>query len=541
MKKPPVLAGLFVGFLLTIALTAILYASNRVAGLPFLPFDAFDWGTRRLPGALVTFGIDTMVGVVRALNVGETSAVAKTAERLVALIGFVAIGTVAGGIAFIAMAWRSAGWRIVGLGVGMVVGLLLALTTFGRSSTSSFPALVRAGWAVVVWLAWGWTLAWAYARLTVGSASARAAASADPYAERVDRRRFVVRLGGATAVVTVGGAVVGALAGGRRRGAVAASSGGGEPWSATHPLPNAGAAVEPVPGTRPEFTPLDRHYRIDINTTSPVVDGDAWRLHVGGLVDAPLSLAIDDLRAFEPRDQFVTLACISNPIGGSLTSTTRWTGVSLATVLERARLRPEATHLRMRSVDGFHEVVALDVVRADPRVMLTYAWDGVPLRIEHGFPLRIYIPDHYGMKQPKWIESIEAIAEWEPGYWVTRGWDREARMNATSVIDAVGTDMMLSQADASTVVPVGGIAHAGARGISRVEVRVDDGPWEPAELRAPLSGTTWVIWRYGWRFSEGQHRLTVRSFEGDGTPQVERMRPVRPSGATGLHSKEAML
>ena len=119
--------------------------------------------------------------------------------------------------------------------------------------------------------------------------------------------------------------------------------------------------------------------------------------------------------------------------------------------------------------------------------MLAYAWDGVPLPVGHGFPLRIYIPDVYGMKQPKWIESIEATDHWEPGYWVVRGWDKVARMKATSVIDTVGMNMKIIYADRGTLVPIGGIAHAGARGISKVEVRVDDGPWQQAALRTPLS------------------------------------------------------
>jgi hypothetical protein len=192
-------------------------------------------------------------------------------------------------------------------------------------------------------------------------------------------------------------------------------------------------------------------------------------------------------------------------------------------------------------VDDFHETVALDQVRADPRIMLTYAWDGLPLPAEHGFPLRIYIPDRYGMKQPKWIRSIEAIDHDEAGYWVQRGWDAVARMRATSVIDTIGANMMLIEANQATRIPIGGIAHAGARGISRVQVRVDGGEWQDAELRTPISPTTWVIWRYEWPFQAGDHTFTVRCFEGDGTPQLETRAPPTPSGATGLQSRQVML
>ncbi len=167
--------------------------------------------------------------------------------------------------------------------------------------------------------------------------------------------------------------------------------------------------------------------------------------------------------------------------------------------------------------------------------MLAYAWDGLPLTAEHGFPLRIYLPDRYGMKQPKWIERIEALSDWEPGYWVRRGWDRDARMKATSVIDVVGPEPMRN-AQGELVVPIGGIAHAGTRTISRVEVRVDGGEWEPAELREPLSPMTWVLWRYEWPFSAGNHTFEVRCFDGQGAAQLTDRAPPHPSGAQGLHS-----
>jgi DMSO/TMAO reductase YedYZ molybdopterin-dependent catalytic subunit len=317
---------------------------------------------------------------------------------------------------------------------------------------------------------------------------------------------------------------------------------GGEPmrWSATHPLPNANATVQPAPGTRPEFTPLDRHYRIDINTIPPKIDERQWRLQVTGLVEKSLALTLQDLRRYDPMHQFVTLSCISNPVGGDLIGTTRWTGVSLQRLLPDLRLKPGATHLKIRSADQFFEVVALDAIKADPRLMLAYAWDGVPLTREHGFPLRIYIPDIHGMKQPKWIESIEVTDRWEPGYWVQRGWNKVAQIHATSVIDTVAVDMTIIGAGRK-LVPIGGIAHAGARGISKVEVQVDDGPWELAELRTPVSPLTWVIWRYDWPYQQGKHTFTVRCYEGNGTAQIATANPPEPNGATGLHGRSMML
>ena len=298
--------------------------------------------------------------------------------------------------------------------------------------------------------------------------------------------------------------------------------------------------MKPVPGTRPEFTPLERHYRIDINTIPPTVNERQWRLKVTGLVEKPLALTLDELRRYEPLDQFITLSCISNPVGGDLIGTTRWTGVSLQRLLPALRLKPSGSHFRIHAADGFFEVVPMATIRADQRVMLAYAWDGVPLTTEHGFPLRIYIPDVHGMKQPKWITGLEVTDHWEPGYWVERGWDKVAQMKATSVIDVVGMDMTVIGAGLGKLIPIGGIAHAGARGISKVELQVDNGPWQPAMLRTPLSGLTWVIWRYEWPFEHGTHTFTVRCYDGQGTPQIVAKAPPEPSGASGLFSKTQM-
>jgi DMSO/TMAO reductase YedYZ molybdopterin-dependent catalytic subunit len=535
--------GALVAALLTASLISVLYLGWKVAGLPFVPFDFFDWMTRILPGQVLAAGIDAMVTVIRTLNIGPTAATAKTAEHAMAIASIFFAGVIAGTILFsIIRAVRGRYALTLGIGLGIALAVPLLLISYQVGQTASINPGLSAVWVLGTVLLWGAILGWACRQVLPVTASVVLVAgrlAGEDAVERIGRRRFLVRLGGATAVITVIGAVVGELSEAKRR-QLGATTGKDLLWSSTHPLPNANADVKPVAGTRPEFTPLERHYRIDIDTSPPIIDPRQWRLKIDGLVEKPLLLTLDDLQRFESMHQFITLSCISNPVGGDLIGTTRWTGVSLQRLLPSLRLQAGATHLKIRAADGFYEVVSLETVRSDERVMLTYAWDGVPLLPEHGFPLRIYIPDIYGMKQPKWIESIDVTDHWEPGFWVHRGWDKDARMQATSVIDTVGVDMTIINADHSRSVPIGGIAHAGARGISRVELQVDDGPWQEAALRTPLSRLTWVIWRYEWLFDHGTHAFRVRCYEGNGALQVAAPSPVEPSGATGLYSKTEM-
>jgi DMSO/TMAO reductase YedYZ molybdopterin-dependent catalytic subunit len=278
------------------------------------------------------------------------------------------------------------------------------------------------------------------------------------------------------------------------------------------------------------LTPTNEFYRIDIDTEPPVIDGNTWSLKVSGLFDAPRNLTLADLQAYPPVTEPVTMSCISNPVGGDLIGTANWKGAPLHMVLADLGLRPEAKALSIQAADGFYESVTLADLQ-DPRTLLVYAMNDQPLPVPHGFPLRIYIPDRYGMKQPKWITSIEAVAKRGNGYWVDRGWSLEARPQIVSVIDQVTVKPENGR------VPVGGIAWAGARGIRSVEVQVDGGPWNAAALiTPPLGPLTWVQWRYDWPAVSGQHTFTVRATDGTGTLQVAEVQDVAPDGATGYDS-----
>jgi DMSO/TMAO reductase YedYZ molybdopterin-dependent catalytic subunit len=483
--------------------------------------------------------IDTML----ALNIGVADT-AKTAEQISAVLQFLLIGVVVAAAAFALFhARRSRPDRLTGLAIGALFGLPLVAISVAIGQGTAGPAVSLIA-LLALFLAWGAALVWSYNRLDAPLASEPAAVG-EASVERLDRRQFLIRLGAATATITVAGAGVGNLLAqaSRRRleETLAETAAHNAETSSRIAFPNANDPVVPVPGTRPEYTPLKDHYKVFIRTEPTVIDGATWLLPITGLVDNPLMLTLDDLRNnYTARDQYVTLSCISGRVGTDLIGTTLWTGVSLQELLADLRPAADAKYLFITCGDGFYETVSLDLIEQDERIMLAYAWDGQPIPSDHGFPLRIYIPDRFGMKQPKWITSIEVTDQYIEGYWVERGWDEVARMNATSVIDVVAVDHIIENGD-QRLVPVGGIAHAGARGISKVEVSVDDGPWQEAQLRGPLSETTWVLWRYDWPFEAGDHTFRVRCAEGDGTPQIEEPRGARPSGSTGIHKREADL
>ena len=544
MSRLAVGTGALVGVLLTAPLIALMYLGKELVGLPFVPFDLFDWATRVLPGWLVTFGIDLMIDTMLLLGISVPDA-AKAAERLISIIQLLAIGVVAGVVFFAIMRLRSSRPdRQVGLVAGAILGLPMIAISIAIGGSEREPILSIL-WLLALFLVWGVALREGYIRLGVVRDEDAAPEAPAASVRVLDRRQFLIRMGGATATITVASTALGSLlaAAARREldeelGATMAHE---IQASTGAPFPNAGDPLMPAPGTRPEYTPLKDHYKVFIRVEPTIIDGETWTLPIMGAVENPMTLTLDDIRNnYDSHSQFVTISCISGRIGTDLISTTHWTGARLQDILEDVKPTDKARYLYITSGDGFYETVDLDLIASDERIMLAYDWDGNPIPLDHGFPLRIWLPDRFGMKQPKWITGIEVAEEYKDGYWVERGWSKEAIVKATSVIDTVAAHAAYER-DGQTLVPVGGIAFAGARGISKVEVRVDGGPWQEAMLRMPLSETTWVIWRFDWPFQSGRHEFEVRCAELDGTPQIEEEQGNRPNGATGIHSKSARL
>jgi DMSO/TMAO reductase YedYZ molybdopterin-dependent catalytic subunit len=540
VRRPSLLLGAILGGLSSLPLIAIAYLGEQWAGLPFVPFDLFDWLARVLPGEIITRGIDTIVRLVAALGLGPTSVAAKHIEQLLGLC-LVVIGGVLVGLV-VSLLLRDRPWpgSVVGAGVGLVVFLLVGGVEAGLALPLRRHPVESLLWLAILIIGWGGLLGMC---LTERRLAERRALTAEA---RAARRTFLGQfVGGCLGIALVAWGLARAVGAQERRTGAGqplsrggSAAGSGRPAEGPGvPLPEARMAeairdrVPPAPGTRPEITPTPQFYRVDIDTRPPRIDAASWAVQVSGLFDHPRPLRMADFLAYPAVSQPITLCCISNPVGGDLIGTTIYTGVPLRVVLRDLGLKPEARALEIHSADGFFETVTLEDM-LDPRTLLVYGMNGVTLPAAHGYPLRIYIPNHYGMKQPKWVTAMEAVSRPDSGYWVDRSWSRQARPQILSIIDSVAVDHIQNGK-----VPVGGIAWAGDRGIRKVEVQVDSGPWAEAVLRTPpLSPLTWVQWVYAWPRESGRHTFRVRATDGTGALQIEASHGSYPDGATGYHS-----
>ena len=292
-----------------------------------------------------------------------------------------------------------------------------------------------------------------------------------------------------------------------------------------------------------EVTPVDNFYRVDVNIFPPSVNSSTWMLPISGLVDNPLTLTYEQLVAMPSQDQYNTLECVSNNVGGDLISTAKWTGVKFKDILAQAGVQDSATYVVFRGTDGYDVGIPIQKAMEDGTI-LAYQMNGVPLPTEHGYPARMIVPGYYGMMNCKWVTGIELVAETFQGYWQVRGWINEAQYETSSSIVTPGAaqvDDRFNIAAATSVpmglTPIAGIAFAGDRGIQKVEVSTDGGnSWTQASLKDPLSGFTWVLWTADWNPpSTGEYRIAVRATDGTGAVQTAVMASPFPGGATGYH------
>ena len=409
----------------------------------------------------------------------------------------------------------------------LAIGALLVLGAVGAAAAASRPGNGIA--SILSSLAATAAGLLAYVRLR--DAAGLDAGPGPPTIPAYDRRRFL-RAGATAAGIAVAAGGIGRMLASRAGAADSRAAARIPPPIEPTPSPPPDPSFD-VPGVSPYRTPNADFYRVDTSLFVPSVDAAAWSLRVHGMVERELRLEYADVLARPMIERDVTLACVSNQIGGPYVGNATWVGTRLADLLDEAGVHPDATQLVSRSVDGFTIGTPTAIVMDGRDAMLAVGMNGEPLPLEHGFPVRIVIPGLYGyVSATKWLVDLELTTlEAYDAYWIARGWAKEAPVKTQSRID---TPRPGARVDAGSV-PVAGVAWAQHRGIYRVEVRVDGGPWREATLGLRGSIDTWRQWLYRWDATPGRHVLAVRATDGDGRLQTDDRAAPFPDGATGYH------
>jgi DMSO/TMAO reductase YedYZ molybdopterin-dependent catalytic subunit len=307
-------------------------------------------------------------------------------------------------------------------------------------------------------------------------------------------------------------------------------------------VPNAVTMAPPVPpDVQPKGVALPSFitsnadfYRIDTALVAPQVSRNEWRLRIHGMVDREITYRLDDLAAFEVVEKVVTLTCVSNPVGGDLISNAVWRGYRMRDLLARAGIQRDADMVLSTSVDGFTAGTPVEALTDARDSLLAIAMNGEPLPVEHGYPARLVVPGLYGyVSATKWVTDVELTRfDRAKAYWTRLGWSARAPIKTESRIDVPRSGQRVSVGP----VTFGGVAWAQNRGVRAVEVRIDDGPWQQAELGANYSNDTWRLWSYRWTASAGSHTMSVRATDNTGAVQTSEQTSVMPDGATGWHT-----
>ncbi len=364
--------------------------------------------------------------------------------------------------------------------------------------------------------------------------------STDPVfrkATKVDRRQFVA-MGGGTALASVATAWIGRSLQSNEKATETRKQ-------VTLPTPRKSLpAVQAVAktvgqidvvGMTPFFSPNSDFYRIDTALVVPRVDIKTWSLTIDGMVDRPVTLTYEDLQKREVVEHDCTLMCVSNEIGGDLVGNARWLGVRLADVLKDVGVKAGATQIFARSVDGFTAGFPTELAFDGREALLAFGMNGEPLPFAHGYPVRLVVPGIYGyVSAVKWLQKITLTTfEADQGYWIPRGWSAIAPIKTGSRIDVPGRSSGQLRAGR---LAIAGVAWAQHRGIKLVEVQVDDGPWQKAELAVDGGIDTWRQWKLAWDATKGEHTIRVRATDATGQLQPEQRTDVAPDGATGWHT-----
>ena len=468
---------------------------------------------------------DQIINVTPAAIRDPLISAVGTADKPLLVVGIVVVIAGAGAVVGIRIRRKpEAAWPVYVL-LGIIVGLISAATT-GELVWSLVAAVGGSlvGWATIAFLLQTTTSAHTHAD---GSTSI----TAEP---ALERRTFLLASAGVAVVAAVG---VGVLTAVRQTSVRTVEAARGlirlpQPVRAAAPVP-LGAAID-LPDMPPPVTPNDDFYRIDTALVPPTVDPADWTLSIAGLVDSPFSLTYDDLLAMPQIEKYVTLACVSNPVGGDLVGNALWQGVPLREVLNRAGIGAGAEQVVAASVDGFTAAFPLQIGLDDRDAMIAVGMNGEPLPIIHGFPARLVVPGLYGyVSATKWLQEIRLTTfAAETGFWIPRGWVADGTIEAASRID---TPLNRATLAAGNVVVAGRAWHQQVP-IGGVEVSVDDGPWLQAVLAADMGIDTWRLWQFNWSATVGSHTLRVRMFDRDGRVQSSAVKRPGPGAASGYQS-----
>ncbi|GAB3409410.1 molybdopterin-binding protein [Flindersiella endophytica] len=345
-------------------------------------------------------------------------------------------------------------------------------------------------------------------------------------------RRQLLLGSGIVVVGALAGAGLGRLGGGNRAGVEEARSTLKLPLPPSTAMPP-GASLS-ADGLSPWRTANEVFYRIDTALRVPLVDPADWQLRVHGMVDKPITLTFEQLLKRRIVHRWVTLTCVSNEVGGDLVGNALWSGVRLSELLEEAGVHADADAVQSTSQDGWTCGTPLSALTDGRDAMLAFAMNGAALPVNHGFPVRMVVPGLYGyVSATKWVVDIEVTRfDRFKAFWSTRGWAEKGPIKTASRIDVPREGTGVSPGP----VVVAGLAWAQHRGVSKVEVRVDDGPWQEAKLAGQPTKDSWRQWKWTWQAAEGEHQLQVRATDGSGAVQTAAVAPPAPDGSSGYHT-----